>query len=439
MAETAPDWQELHRQAHELQEEGAWEAAATALRAALRLRPGDAGLRRALALLGSRAALVGRLIDEGVALVAQDRIAEAEASFRAVLRQAPRSVVARGNLAALLLRRGRPEQALAAFDTALALAPGSLDAERVRADRATARLLLGDFAGGWADFEARWRLPGYREAAAAIAPPRWTGAEPLAGRRLLLWAEQGYGDTLQFVRYAPLAAARGATVLLRVPPALTRLLAGMPGVAEVHDMRAEPPPADLSCPLLSLPLAFGTTPDSIPAQVPYLAADPARVAAWRGRLAGLPGRRVGLVWAGGLHPDEPDAQLMDRRRSMPLSALAPLAGVEGVRFVSLQVGPASGQAPPPGLVLHDWTDELHDFADTAALVAALDLVIGVDTAVVHLAGALGRPVWLLNRFDTCWRWLLHRDDSPWYPTLRQFRQAAPGDWAGVAARVAAAL
>jgi hypothetical protein len=186
---------------------------------------------------------------------------------------------------------------------------------------------------------------------------------------------------------------------------------------------------------MSLPLAFGTRLAGIPAAIPYLRPEPADAARWQARLAALPGRRVGLCWAGNRALADLRANPVDRRHSLPAGALAPLAGVPGVSFISLQ----KGDAPPPGLALHGWTAELHDFADTAALIAGLDLVISVDTAVAHLAGALGRPVWLLNRHDSEWRWLLGRDDSPWYPSLRQFRQPAYGDWGGVIGAVAARL
>jgi hypothetical protein len=191
---------------------------------------------------------------------------------------------------------------------------------------------------------------------------------------------------------------------------------------------------------MSLPRAFSTTVATIPSEVPYLTADPLQVEGWRRRLAELRNIRVGLVWAGSPRPDQPEANRVDRRRSVTLEHFAKLADVPGVSFVSLQKGPAASQTrSSPDLLIHDWTDELDDFADTAALIEALDLVISVDTSVVHLAGALGKPVWLLNRFDTCWRWLLDRDDTPWYPTLRQFRQPKPGDWDSVILDVRAAL
>lgn len=191
---------------------------------------------------------------------------------------------------------------------------------------------------------------------------------------------------------------------------------------------------------MSLPYAVGITLETIPPATPYLTADPADVAHWRERLADLAGLRVGLCWAGGRKHSGYQI-VIDRRRSITLDTLAPLGGISGVQFISLQKGPSAAQAahPPPGLELHDCTEDLHDFADTAALVENLDLVISVDTSVAHLAGALGKPVWMLNRVDTDWCWLLDRDGSPWYPSLRQFRQPAPGDWTSVISRVRDAL
>jgi hypothetical protein len=214
----------------------------------------------------------------------------------------------------------------------------------------------------------------------------------------------------------------------------------VPGVAAVLQPDDTPPEHDYCCPFFSLPRVFETTPDSIPAAIPYLHADPALVAAWADRLK--PGRlRVGLVWAGQARPALRGFVTLDGRRSTTLATLAPLAAVPGVVFVSLQTGPAAAQArtPPPGMVLLDPMAEVKDFADTAAIIANLDLVISVDTAVVHLAGGMGKPVFLLDRYDHCWRWLSGRADSPWYPALRVFRQARIGEWAPVLQRVATAL
>ena len=299
---------------------------------------------------------------------------------------------------------------------------------------ALALLLQGRFAEGWEAYESRRQIrriardPGFVQ-------PFWDGS-PLGGRRILLTSEQGFGDTIQFVRYAPLVAARGGRVLLQCKPELKRLLAGQCGIEQVVTPGDATPAFDVWCLLMSLPHLLGTTLQTIPAQVPYLTPDPHLIDKWGKRTAHEPaGLKVGLVWAGGAHNKN------DRVRSLSLGALAPLAQVPGVRFYSLQKGAASDQArtPPAGMEMTDWTPELADFADTAALVANLDLVISVDTAVAHLAGAIGKPVWVLLPLSPDFRWLLNRDDSPWYPTVRLFRQPTRGDWASVIERVRRAL
>jgi hypothetical protein len=294
-------------------------------------------------------------------------------------------------------------------------------------------LLSGRFEEGWKEHEWRWKTKHMSASARDFSEPLWSG-EAIGDRVLLLHAEQGLGDTLQFCRYVPLILA-SAKIVLEVQAPLVRLLSRLSGVIEIVKRGNKLPSFDVHCPLLTLPHVFGTTIDTIPATIPYLAADPTHAAEWRKRLAHLDGLRVGLVWAGG-------QQLpADSRRSIVLDMLAPLAEVSGISFVSLQKGEAAAQTAnrPAGLTVHDFTADLHDFADTAALVDGLDLVISVDTAVAHLAGALGKPVWLLNRFDIDWRWLLDRDDSSWYPTLRQFRQPSPGDWNHVICAVRHAL
>jgi ADP-heptose:LPS heptosyltransferase len=235
-------------------------------------------------------------------------------------------------------------------------------------------------------------------------------------------------------------AARGGRVVLEVGKPLVRLMATLEGVAQVISGGDPLPHIDRHCPLLSLPLAFGTTLETIPPPA-RLRPDPIQVAHWRQRLGALPGRRVGLVWEGSSLKRHPEGRAADRRRSITLAHFAPLGRVHGNSFVSLQTGAAAAQtaAPPPGLLVHDFTSELTDFADTAALIIGLDLVITVDTAVAHLAGTLGKPVWILTQFDADWRWLLHRDDSPWYPSARLFRQSSFGDWNGAIAEVTAAL
>jgi len=299
-------------------------------------------------------------------------------------------------------------------------------------------LITGRFEEGWEEHEWRWRMRQSSMVERTFPVPLW-GGEPIAGRTILLHAEQGLGDTLQFCRYAPLIEP-GARVIVEVQAPLARLVSRMPGIAQVVVRGQALPPFDLHCPLLSLPRAFGTTLATVPGK-PYLAADPADSASWRERLAALPGLKVGLVWAGEPRENWPKLAAIDARRSMALKTLAQLGDAAGVSFISLQKGKPAAQAtdPPAGMSLVDHTAELKDFADTAALIENLDLVICVDTSVAHLAGGMGKPVWLLNRFDTCWRWLLDRDDSPWYPTLRQFRQPSPGDWLAVVARVRDAL
>ncbi len=380
----------------------------------------------------------GAHLNLAVALQSRGQHDAAEASYRDALRFGADAAQVHNNLSVLLREMGRVTEAEASARMALRVRPDMADA---RVNLALVRLLTGRWAEAWPDYEARWLVGGLALARRGFAQPLWTGEQPIAGRTVLLHAEQGLGDTLQFCRYAPLVAAQGARVVLEVQPALVRLLAPLAGVAQVVAAGDALPAFDLHCPLMSLPHAFATTPETVPATVPYLAADPAQQAAWRNALAGLPGRRIGLVWAGSMRAWLPHAAALDRRRSMRLADMVPLAAVRGCSFVSLQLGPPAAQLnePPAGLLVHDVAGHLGDFADTAALVANLDLVIAVDTAVVHLAGALGRPVWLLNRCDTCWRWLLGREDSPWYPTLRQFRRAAQEDWSSLVRRVAEAL
>jgi tetratricopeptide (TPR) repeat protein len=297
---------------------------------------------------------------------------------------------------------------------------------------ALTELLLGNFATGWQEYQWRLKVKGLDPLASAVTSPAWTGGD-LAGRRILLYAEQGVGDVLQFVRYAPLVEARGGRVVLAVHPELRTLLAPLAELAPADGMvRVREHIA-----LLSLPFVFGTDLATIPGGTPYLRADPAAAAAWAARIASIAAGRlkVGLVWAGS------PAHRRDRDRSLPLAAFAPLAAIPDIAFFALQKGKAAADAadPPAGMALADLGTALGDFADTAAAVTALDLVITVDTSVAHLAGALGKPVWILLSHVPDWRWLLERRDSPWYPTARLFRQPARGDWAPAIAEVAAAL
>jgi hypothetical protein len=298
-------------------------------------------------------------------------------------------------------------------------------------------LRAGRYEEGWREYEWRWKTHQLASSVRDFSQPRWEGGA-LDGRVLLVHAEQGFGDTLQFCRYAKRVEGR---VVLEVPSALVGLMQSMGGGVQVVAKGDVLPAFDVHCPMMSLPVLIETAPDPVSNAAPYLHAAPERAADWQARLAELPGLRVGLVWAGGARPDQPTLGAVNRRRSMTLAALAPLSAIAGVRLVSLQKGGPAEEVSqaPSGMQIHDFTAELHDFSDTAALIEALDLVISVDTAVAHLAGGLGKPVWLMNRFDSCWRWLTERRDSPWYPTLVQYRQPAPGDWDSVVADVACDL
>ena len=401
-----PDFAEAHANLGAVyKQQGKADEAVAACRSATLLQP---GLAEAHETLG------GALADQGL-------LAEAAASLRRAIALRPGNHAAHDNLATVLLEQGCLDEAITGFRAAVALQP---DAANAHHNLAMALLARGDMAEGWREYEWRWRTPQFAQR--CFNRPQW-GGEPGGGRMLLIHAEQGFGDTIQFCRFTRFAAALGWRVVLEVQPALVRLLRRLEGVEQVIGRGEALPAFDAHCPMLSLPLALGTELATIPGGGPYLSADADEAAAWRVRLGGAP--RIGLAWAGSV------TLPTDRRRSMAPERLAPLIAVPGVRFVSLQKAcPA-----PAAFGMIDVMNEIGDFAATAALVANLDLVISVDTAVGHLAAALGRPVWLLDRFDADWRWLVGRRDSPWYPSLRLYRQQAPGDWDGVLSEVAADL
>ncbi len=370
------------------------DAALPHLRAGLRLLPDDPRLQAAL----------GALLSES------GPMQEVLAAFERVTQQRPGDAISWSNLGKALSAENRFDAAAAAFAEALRLAPGN---PRIAYNQAVMLLKAGRFAAGWAVFTARHALPGRPP---PLPGPRLAGLD-VAGKTVLLAHDEGLGDTLQFIRYAQLLAERGARVVASMPNTLVRLIERVPGVAEVVT-GATLPRYDAWCPLLELPRLFATTLESIPGGVPYLHAEPSEPP---------PGRKIGLVWAG-----DPNG-LLDRIRSVPVAALEPLRAVPGVTWVSLQKG-----IRPPNWML-DPMPSVGDFADTAAIVAGLDLVVSADTSVAHLAGGLGKPVLLMDRYDNCWRWLSGRDDSPWYPGLRIIRQQTPGDWAGVVEKVANGL
>jgi len=396
-----------------LTQQGKLDEAVSAYRDAIRCKPGHA---QAYANLGA-------------ALSVQGKLDEAAAACRQAIALMPGFAEAHSNLGAALKESGRFTEAVAAYEQAIRLKPDHAEAHF---NLALTLLLLGDFSRGWQEYEWRWKARGFLSPKRNFDQPLW-GGEQLNGRRILLHAEQGLGDTIQFVRYAAQVSARGGKVVLECQPELHRLLEQLPGVSLVA-AGGPLPDFDLHCPLLSLGRAFATKLESIPNPVPYLSADPRLVDRWASRVTGGE-TKVGLVWAGkATHPN-------DRNRSMRLRQFLPLAKVQGVRFYSLQAGPAARHAVtgPPGLEVADLSDALSDLAETAAAIANLDLVISVDTAVAHLAGAMGKPVWVLLSFIPDWRWLLDRDDSPWYPTARLFRQKAIGRWDEVIDRVAECL
>ncbi len=374
------------------------------LRAALRQAPGDVRLMNALA---------GALVEVGP-------IEEAVLLFEQVVALQAGNGGAWSNLGKALAAVGRFENAEAAFGRAVTLSPGHT---QIRLNQGVATLKAGRLAEGWGQLKARHALPGRP---APPPGPELLGLEGVAGCRVLLLHNEGYGDTLQFIRYAPMLEAAGARPIALVPPQLRRLLR-FNGIDVVE---GAVPAYDCWCHISDLPAVFGTTLHTVPGSLPYLRADPALVAQFVSRLP--PGRRVGLVWAGEARLHDAGAASTDRLRSLDAGQLGPLLEVPGVAWISLQ----HGRAPPAGVF--DAMAGVVDFAETAAIIAGLEMVVSVDTSVAHLAGAMGIPVLLLDRFDNCWRWLSGREDSPWYPgVLRIVRQERPGDWAGVLARAAA--
>jgi tetratricopeptide (TPR) repeat protein len=411
-------------------------------------RHGDARLNRgvALAKLGRTdeslsdfdAALAlmpghpGALYNRGNALLDLGRYDEAIAAFDRALAAMPTHLNAWNNRGRALQALNRHADAIGSFDKAIALQKDFADAHF---NRALSLLTLGDLSRGFAQYEWRWRRTGMRDTRRDYGKPLWLGEYPPARKTILLTAEQGLGDTIQFARYVPLVAQSGARVLLEVQPELKGLLAGLAGVASCH-ARGDPLPAyDVHCPLGSLPLALKTEPATIPADIPYLHADEAHLAKWRPRLEGLPGKRIAFAWAGNV------SHANDRNRSVDLHLLEPLLALEGISFLSIQRelrGDDAERLARQANVTHLGGD-LSDMADTAALLALADLTISVDTSVVHLAGSLGRPVWVMLPFAPDWRWTLTGAASPWYPQARLFRQPTLGDWPSVIATLRAEL
>jgi hypothetical protein len=388
-----------------------------------RLEEAIQALRHAL-VLDPRAAAAHAKLGEALARLGQP--ADAEAAIRRAIQLEPRSSSHWVDLAKLFLMASRPDDALAAARQAIAIDPRDYFAH---ASAARALLVTGRLEEGWAEYE--WR---YSQNDRPVSGEKLWDGSPLNGQRIILRAEQGIGDTIQFVRYAPLVRDRGGRVIVQCQRPLHHLIRTLDGVDEVAVSGEPVKDAQFDISMLSLPHRFGTTISTIPARVPYLHHDEARIPELRKRLSHLSGLKVGIAWSG--NPLFPS----DRARSMPLSALAPLTHITGVNVISLQKGPPSpeDQALMAELNVTDLGSAC-DLSDLAAAMTLLDLVISVDSAPTHLAGALARPVWLLLSSMADWRWMLDRDDSPWYPTLRIFRQTTPGEWSDVIERVAQSL
>lgn len=424
----------------------AWSNRGSALLRSRRFDEAVSSYERALALPGdgggpsSPRLLAIPYLNRGSALHELGKFEAAVDSFDRAIEADPDLAAAHSSRGCALDCLGRSEEALLSCDKAIALQP---DYAQAHLNRAMALLRIGRFPEGWAEYEWRWR-----NSESALhrnrrhgSTPLWLGRESVSGKAILLHAEQGYGDTVQFCRYARLARERGAEVVLEVHPALKRAMKSLEGVAQVISHDEPAPDVDFQCPLMSLPLAFGTTLETIPRGRRYLSGEPELIERWRVRLGERRRFRVGLVWSAGLSPQKPEQMSARARKNIGLRSLGELAHPR-IEYVSLQKGQPA-EAEPEELRREGWsgprlldrTQELVDFAETAALIENLDLVVSVDTATAHLAAALGTPTWILTPYDSCWRWLLSRSDSPWYPSVRLFRQRAPGVWEDVVREV----
>ena len=389
---------------------------------------------RAIAL---KAGYVDAYNNRGNTLTEMNRHEEAVESFDKAI--AAKTVYAEvyANRGTALQSLKRIEDAIASYEQAIALKPNYPEAIL---NKGLALLLGGDFKQGWPLYEARWQTDMLKTTKHHFTQPQWLGNdEDIQGKRIFVHHEQGMGDTLQFCRYIPLIAQRGATVIVEVPKPLVRVMASLEGVSEVVAKGSGVLPSfDYHCPMVSLPLAFKTfSIEDIPTHIPYLFADMEATMAWKRQLGGWTRPRVGLVWNGGFRVNQPKLWTVNERRNIPFQKMAILQDLP-CDFYSLQKGePAESEikAIRPEIWgndnFHIFTESIHDFADTAALLMNLDLIIAVDTSTPHLAAALGKPVWLLNRFDLCWRWLVGRADTPWYPSMRLYHQEKAGDWDSV--------
>ncbi len=396
--------------AHALRDQGRLDNAIACFQRALALRPDGSDIHYHL----------GNVFSD------QGKLTEALACYERALALRPDYADAHTNLIVTLMEQGRLDDALACCERALAFNPDSADAHLCEAH---IRLLTGDFANGWREYEWRW---GVKEAKPhALASPMWAG-QPVPGKTILLHCEQGLGDSIQFVRYARFVRENCGRVMLSCPASLAPLFQGVQGIDEILHDGLNPPDYEFHSPLLSLPGLFRTTLDTIPDCVPYLQPDPARAKVWRERPGGHPGFKVGVAWRGSATNQN------DRNRSLTAARFAEFLDIPGLLVVSLQKDGTAAEVKTLGEVRASFLNAApleEGLADAAALMTTLDLVISVDTSLCHLAGALGVPVWTLIPFTPDWRWLLEREDSPWYPTMRLFRQPKFGDWPSVLERL----
>jgi tetratricopeptide (TPR) repeat protein len=414
--ELSPDFAEAHNNlANALKDQGALEEAIACYRRALELKPDFAEAYSNL----------------GTALSERDELTQAVACHRRALELKPDRAETYNSLGLALQAQGRFAEASAGYQRAIELEPHHAEAHY---NRSMLRLLAGDFEQGLAEYAWRWETRRKPFILPPFPHPIWDG-RPLEGRRLLLHGEQGYGDTLQFIRYAAQAKQRGAGVLVGCTKPLLRIVRSCRFVDQVVYEITSPQDFDVYCPLLSMPQLMKTTLGSVPHDVPYLFADPPLVEQWRGELGPIAGFKIGIAWRG--NPKHRN----DRARSFPLSCFQPLGHLPGIHLVSLQKGAGEEDLPEvrDRFPITELGSRLNDFMDMAAVMVNLDLVITCDTAVAHLAGALGVPVWVALPLVPDWRWMLDRSDSPWYPTMRLFRQDRRGDWQGVFQRIEAAL
>lgn len=391
--------------------------------------------------IGLRPDYAHALNNKGVALKELSRFDEAITCYSEAIKFKSDYAEPHNNIANIYTAQKKTIEALNLYDKAIGIDPSYAPSYW---NKSLLKLLLGEYDEGWKLYEWRWRY-GAKNLVRHIPAPLWLGNESLENKTIYIYSEQGLGDTIQFCRYIKLLANLGAKVIFEVQNPLIKTLKNIEGVHEVVAIGSSLPKVDFHCPLLSLPLAFKTLVDTIPDQIPYIKPDTIKVEKWRQRLDKNETLRVGLVWSGGFRPDQPELWQVNKRRNLDLQYLKKL-NIKGINFYSLQKGePAESEfknldsSSWDGPLIKNYVDELYDFSDTAALIENLDLVIAVDTSTAHMAAAMGKEVWLLNRYDTCWRWFLDRNDSPWYPTVRIFRQPTPGDWQSVINEVRDAL